>query len=86
MVPTTVFLQRRVQLGVIQHIAGFQIFHAPAWDSQIDILIYAQRGAIAIAEPCRFRGELFTCFNGVYGFEEAEAPVSSFLLSDSRPL
>ncbi len=32
------------------------------------------------------QGELFTYFQWVNGFEETEAPVSSFLLSASRPL
>ncbi len=34
----------------------------------------------------RFRGELFTYFQRINGFEETEPQVSNFLLSASRPL
>ena len=37
-----VFLQRRVQLGGVQHVAGFQIFHAAAWNGQVQIFVHPQ--------------------------------------------
>lgn len=86
MVPTTGFLQRRVQFCGIQYIARFQIFHATARDRQVNVFIDAQRGAIGITKPCGFRGELFTSLQRINGFKETEAPRQQFLLSVSRPL
>ncbi len=86
MVPTTGFLQRGVQFGIVQHIAGFQVFHAATRDSQINVFIDTQRSAIAVAKPGRFGRELFPGFQRIDGFEEAEAPGQQLLLSDSRPL
>gem|GEM_PF-5399222 len=49
-----IFLQRSVQFAGGQHIAGFQIFHATAWNGQVEIFIDAQRGAVVITKPDRF--------------------------------
>lgn len=81
-----VFLQWRMQLGAVQDVAGFEILHTTAWNGQVQIFIHAKGGTVVVAEPDGFGSKLFTCFQWVYGFEETEAPVSSFLLSVSRPL
>lgn len=37
-----VLLQRGMQLGAVQHVAGFQILHATAWNGQVEIFINAE--------------------------------------------
>ena len=86
MLPTTRFSPAAREFQGVQHVAGLQIFHAAARDGQVDVFVHAQLNAVGIAEPDRLGGELFTDLQRRHGFEEAEAPVSSFLLSASRPL
>lgn len=78
MVPTTGFLQRGVQLSVIQHVAGFQIFHSAARNGQVDVFIHPSEARSLSPNQSRFRGKLFASFNRVDGFEEAEAPGKQF--------
>lgn len=68
-----IFLQRGVQLGAVQDVAGFQILHTTARNGQVEVFINAERSTVVVAEPDRFRRKLFACFQWIHGFEETEA-------------
>lgn len=73
-----VLAQRCVQFRVIEHLAGFQIFHPAARDSEVGIFFHAHRNPVAITELDGLRRKLFASFQRGNGFKETETPGEQF--------
>lgn len=56
-----IFLQRGMQFGAVQDVAGLQILHTTARNGQVQIFINAEGSTVVVAEPHWLRRELFAC-------------------------